>query len=850
MKKTANAENEKLLYSYHTQLVSVYDEKIGKSEIGKKGCYYASDEPELSDYFDFPSGFGDLLADLAAEDQVRKEALESTGVRNDHSIDFGHLLIVLSRIIPLIDMTVKRICDMNIGVGVAGEEYSIHSMKEALIWLDAKADDSRELAYHDLEKLRRFLQYQVIRFKNFKGLPSAPENIHETSEAIRNDFENLDEKNRIEFLHEFKYKKIVPLIEDAFSVFELLHSYHDYMKVSNKESFESQNRGKSWAEEYRKIYHLAMNVQNIIFRRFVSLMKINDVNIPHGAYSYSDFVSTTMSDSNLINSDFHFSDFSDAVFKGCDISASDLTYIMARGADFSGSNMNACNLSGSVFENATLMDVQMLNVLFRDPKVDFIPSDNWVIREKKLNITRDFAKKRDSAACFEEKAAGVVTEKLVKMLGNYECDCADMLVDARNAMDGLCERYGEETGKFFDSFKYKVITPEALKELEAFYNSERLNDRRKRETQLKINPISSCFKDATMSRALLPHADISHVDLCSVTLNEADLNDATCYYTNFRGTSMVGANLSNAEFYKAPLEGANLSKANLINVGFIDCFPKGASFANGLLINATFVNTDAKKPYISSVLAQSSTSPVEKLNDVKDETDDDRSLNDCSFNNVIATGIVLAGLNADQSTWVGAEMRRAVIFNTAARWTQFDRADLSYSLVFGASFHQASFSEAMFANARLYACDFSGIRLHRSNFISTRVEKVVIQNADMSKSNLSRAEFRNCAFSDVNFSEVNVSDAFFENVIFDNVNFSSCIGLSTARFKHCYFSDSCYKLQFQTNADGKANKDFMSIPHGAGRVKFFRDDEQDYRAFGDRQYTSINCHIEAARQEK
>ena len=137
----------------------------------------------------------------------------------------------------------------------------------------------------------------------------------------------------------------------------------------------------------------------------------------------------------------------------------------------------------------------------------------------------------------------------------------------------------------------------------------------------------------------------------------------------------------------------------------------------------------------------------------------------------------------------------------------------------------------------------SGVRLHRANLISARLDKVVFQNADMSRSNLSRTVFKNCAFSDVNFSEVNVSDAVFENVIFENVKFSSCIGLATAKFKHCFFADNCYKLDFQSGADGKQDKSFMSIPHSTGRIKFFKDEVQDYAAFGEHQYTSLSWYL-------
>ena len=156
MKKTVNAENEKLLYSYHTQLVSLYDEKIGSSELHKKGARKKSNKQDFIEYFLFPSGFGDLLVDLEKEDEVKRNVLYAVGggTRDEQSIDFGHLLIVLSRAIPLVDMVVKRICDMNVGIGVTGDGYSIHSMKEALIWLSVKANDSRSLAYYDIEKLQ------------------------------------------------------------------------------------------------------------------------------------------------------------------------------------------------------------------------------------------------------------------------------------------------------------------------------------------------------------------------------------------------------------------------------------------------------------------------------------------------------------------------------------------------------------------------------------------------------------------------------------------------------------------------------------------------------------------------
>ena len=866
MKKTVKEENEKLLYSYHIQLINAYDTKrncpLSKMEFRGDTVVTDIESPTIYDYVDFPSGFGDILFEQEIDDSVKSKALLAIGANDsahdEERVDFGHLLIALSRTLPLVDMVVKRICDMNIGVGVTGEDNAIHSMREALIWLNVKSNDSRELAFRDVESLKRFLKYQVIRMKSMTGKPSTPYNIAKAYREVIEHLDRLGEKNKIFLLRKYKYELVAPFIEDMFSVFELLYAYYGYMRLSDKKLFESQNAGHDWAQDYKKIYNLAITVQNGIFRRFVSSAKIGDLNIPHGAYVYSDFMSTTMSDSNLINSDFNFTDFSDSVFKDCDISASDLSFCKANGSDFSRSNLNACNLSGSDFSNATLNEVQMLNVLFRDPSLDYISRDNEVLMKKRLDKTRRFAETREDVTSRLGRSSGSIALELGNSffynLGKkgraegldewkYTTVGEDKTIKVHLAMDDACKLYREKTKGTFERLNSEVITTDALDELQGFFNSETLPEQRARETELYFIPVSSKFEDTTMIRALLPHADLSHVCMRSATINEADINDARCYYTDFTNAAMIGTNFSGAQFYRASLGGANLSKANLINSALIDCSLKGASFNRALLLNAAIVNNNIDAPYISRMLTDSDVSPVETLRDEEIVIGLDMSLNDCNFNNVVGSGIIVSGMNADQSTWIEAEIRRAIFFNTIARWTQFDRADMSYSLLIGVSFHQASLSEAQFSNTRFYACDMSGVRLHRANLISARLDKVVFQNADMSRSNLSRTVFKNCAFSDVNFSEVNVSDAVFENVIFENVKFSSCIGLATAKFKHCFFADNCYKLDFQSGADGKQDKSFMSIPHSTGRIKFFKDEVQDYSAFGEHQYTSLSWYL-------
>ena len=96
-----------------------------------------------------------------------------------------------------------------------------------------------------------------------------------------------------------------------------------------------------------------------------------------------------------------------------------------------------------------------------------------------------------------------------------------------------------------------------------------------------------------------------------------------------------------------------------------------------------------------------------------------------------------------------------------------------------------------------------------------------------------------------------MSDTVFENVIFDDVDLTSCIGLSTARFHHCFFGYGCMGLHYQKGADGKADVNFMSIHHHGSRVKFFLDpepkkeevsgaEEAEEWSFGNRWYTSLS----------
>lgn len=876
--KNSTSENIRLLRSYHDKLIADFNKLVEDGETLQEG---KSDEStKHGDYIDYPCSLAELLKDKIARDEDTEKRLSGDSKKSveNETTDFGFLLISLSRMVPFVDKFVKKICEMNIGEDVVSDENAIQAMESALVWLHCQSTDKREMAYQDMQKLYRFFRYQIIRYKQNNNLPITLKAIDSKYNDVMGKYRADKEKTKQKIFFDYR-DDVRKILSQVFGCFSNIHAYYDYMKLVSRDEYENadlvsmgagekqvKKEKQDWNREYKMIYQLAETIQNVILQRFSSFVKAGYLNFPHGDYAFADFKSSTLSDSNFTSSNFYFCDFSEAVVKGSDLSVSDLKYVNAQNADFSNSNFNSSSLVGANFNNAILSNAQMMSAMLRDVKLDYLTSN--AIDAKGSDSLKEsldaYNKGKDQCeselpikALFWGKIREGILQKYAKDAQDFEAPSftdewksttsspiKHEAIKMHGSMDEACRVLFENSdlNEFLNRNKYKTIDSETLKKYAEYTEANGITD--------IASPYTASFKDATMLKAQMPLADLSHVDMSSVSMSGTDVNDADLYYTRLSNASLIETNFSSSRFYKTNLRGANLSKANLIGTSIIDTGMDGANLEGALLIDSVIYSTEygqTKKsknsvPYINELFSKKAESLVEDVDDK--EFLDDVSMADCNMTDIVGTGLVLINTNVDRSTWTRAELKKSILFNTVARWSIFDEADLSYALLLGASFHQTSFSGALMSNARFYACDMSGARLNKANFIGSRIDKVFFQNADLGQANLSRAYVKDCVFKDVNLYNINLSDTEFVNVTFENVDFSNCIGLSTAKFTHCFFADSCSRLEFQTGADGKQDSEFMSLCSGGGRLKFFKDKDQDYKdSFGEHQYTSLTAYL-------
>lgn len=843
--KTNSDENIISLKFYHEKLVEEYEKRYTdgrKTFDAEKAagniiayCDGKAIETAINATINNDSGFNGMLAEL----------FDANGIKKD--IGFDCLLVSLSRMIQFIDKLVGQLCALNIGKGIITEVNTAKSMRRALNWLYVQSTSASDADYSDVERVRRFVRDRLISFKEIRegGL-----------EKIEGLIYGADKKTKTEWITAYK-KTTEAVLRNTFDCYDGVHKYFDIMKLVDRDAFEKElKRSNQLSNDYGRILLLAKCVLDILLRRFVAFAKINDINFPHGQFAYADLASTDLSGSNFISSDFSHSDLSNSVLRNSDLSVSNMTFCNAASADFSGCKLNSSNLVGSDFTNAIMTETQMNTVKFREPLLDgdkfaskLGAKDAGYFAERKKHLAS--AQNVDTTALMREffgnfsieRQSFTAADGIKEEWKLSTCGKADAQVGFKNSLDGVCGLMEEKLRPAFDSYRYYLTPPELIRDRKEFAARN-----------------TACFKNATMTGALLPDADLSYVDFSSATLAEADLSGANLFYTDYTNSSLSGANLSKAKLYSVSLGGAECVGANLIGSVLLNCDMNGTNLKNALLIDAILVNENYGKAEEGEAAAESERKPYvytiyddnKPIYEAIDDTAFSKaySLCDANLDGAAASNVVMSGLNLDRSSWRGAVLKKATLFNSIARWSIFADADFSYAILIGVSFHQAALGNVQMPKSRMYACDMSGVKLNRANFTGSRVEKVIFQNADLSNANFSRAVVNNCLFNDVNLSATNLSGAVFSNVIFENVNFSDCLGLATCRFYNCAFGSSCYKLEYQTGARHREDKSFMSIVQKGSRIKFFRESEGADKESNSDRYTSLSYYLSNTSKEE
>ncbi len=806
--------------------------------------------------------------------------------------DYGYLMILLGRSLAFCKKLITNICVNNIGESVIAESNPLQSMEDAFKWMFIQSTQSEDLSYQDIQRLKRLLWYQFFHFDNYLSAcgRKKTKDYGEVERAFTSackDLQRSDSEEKRIYINWYK-QNMESLIGETFSALKALSVYYDYMVQTSAAAFEEAWREKHGNNgelrmRYEDIGALARNIQNILVRHFSSAVKIGAINAPHIRLTRSDFVSSDLSGSNLINSDFSYSDISGSFMRGCDISSSNLRYLRARNTDFTGSTLSSAILSGSSFQNANLTNAQLLDVIFRNPAFDFVTTENlksgkecfdeaqrpqWVRYLEIKEQAQKSAPERtaidesdeDSSRTFDyiddqrkktyqglqalsraqqDPEQGRFTDLWLATTSNIRAFPERRLqsVSVGANMEKACELMKDVISGLADAVSYFTV-PGGLVETV---------DRNLSNPGMRSQVAS--FVNSIFTGAAVFDTDFSLVDMSSVTMDGADASSSISCYTKLSNASLRGSNLSNSYFCAVACDNAVFAQTNLIGSSFINCDLKGANFTGSIQIDALHISTDLQKGtacYIGGLFAPPAVGELtETVNSATENVSQSGvSYIDANFNETTATGSRFIGVNADRSSWIGAKLKQTVFFDMLIRWAYLDGADCSYSVFCGVSMHQSSLANILFPQSRLFACDLSGTRLRGANFTGSRLDQVFFEDSDLSTVNFSRSSIFDCVFKDVNFNLTNLTGAEFFNVVFINVDFTTCIGLESARFSHCIFGKGCSKLVYPMDSNHQQDKSFMSLQFGDSRLKFFRDDEQAEemeRTYGVGRYTSLTA---------
>ena len=264
---------------------------------------------------------------------------------------------------------------------------------------------------------------------------------------------------------------------------------------------------------------------------------------------------------------------------------------------------------------------------------------------------------------------------------------------------------------------------------------------------------SARFDGADLRGADLRGAVLAHASLQRVTLDGADMRKANVGGATIRETAAVGVDLREAILAKAKLEavdlrgaklgGANLFEANLSQVDLSEAEAEasrllsvgwsGVRLAGAKLKGSTFIEldldaTDFSGADLSGVTLVTCTARRAKLAGAT--LTGFRAVQGCTLDGAILTEAALTQANLRGTSMVECELskanldgadlsecdlRRARLYQTVARGTRFERANLEDAVLLSANLMQASFMGATIRGvdlraANLHAADMARVR--------------------------------------------------------------------------------------------------------------------------------------------
>jgi uncharacterized protein YjbI with pentapeptide repeats len=245
----------------------------------------------------------------------------------------------------------------------------------------------------------------------------------------------------------------------------------------------------------------------------------------------------------------------------------------------------------------------------------------------------------------------------------------------------------------------------------------------------------ACFAGANLSFTVLSAAEMGSIDLTGADLTEANLGASNLKNAKLDEVKLKGAILSKADLTGASLQGVNFELADLADVtldgvnlartNFDRCILKGnklrgSSLRQASFVNAIIVDVDLRAADFTNAILKSTTLVRCTLDDATFVKADMRSLR-----------------VAEPCSFVGADLKGAMIERATLREADFTRADFS-----GSDLSGSDLSKCILREATLYRVVAKGALFMRADLTGASLVAANLEGAILMKAKVSRADFK------------------------------------------------------------------------------------------------------------
>ena len=816
------------------QKINQLGERI-KKLLAKKKEELSEEESEQLD-----AAFEDLL-DTCGQLDYSFHSVIGEIKRSDEDFDPEVGMILLCKNVRIMEDLISKICSNNIEKSIIDGEKHFKSMRLGFEWLFCHNDinESTSINKLDIRDENRYLDYIkcmiLIKSKSISSLPNSSIEIDQYFEYIKAAFDKQKFtefktiKDRIE-----NYKnRVKHLTEHFFTIYELLVQYRDalFYEEEIRKDLEKTVVTGSGARISQEIVDLSAVAVRVLLDRFVSFVKINDLNFGNSTLNHSWFNYSELSKSNYAGSNFEYTRIENAKMIDCDISTCNLSFADAGETDFSHSNFNYSDLTGMNLIGAIVNYCDFQNAIFRDANIDRLQNAvfEYFLNGNSLRSGYDrirmlFNHWNNRNLTKENSINKLISQLKSISRGNQH----DLVIENENVPWAILEPSLEQAEISQIVSQMRGILSEYLKShicvelldwvkkrfLNAEKSAEKLQDK-----YGKVFLETAEMRDITAKYTQMNGCDLCHIDLGNATFEDANLSNTHMYYTKAEGASFIRTNLNQAECFESNFYSANMKWAVASGATFINCDLNNTNWNNAIIIRSNFIDlseyveghivsdpmyifflkidqymkkvSNTEPNDISMVIKDyPSYTPSKRTATTSNESsscwEKNCSISDSTLNDVLADNTAFINITADRSSFNQASFKNTIFANCKMYLTDFISVDFRYSNLLLCCLGQSNFKSANFINSEIRYVDFSNSNLFLAMFNLCQMDHILFNNANLSEANLSDAVIRNCAFVNCNFEKINLTGTRFENCIFERINFNNPIGSDLSRLINCY----------------------------------------------------------------